>query len=637
VLERALAKDPAERYPTMGELAAALEVAAAGVSGVRLTRPPSSISSAPTVDASSRPAPEAMPTMDALETADVPPPPPPAPRERRLRRFVAKAGAVLATLGMAGALWLGTRPRVVPLEAEEGLAAGTANVEARAAFRSGLAFWRDGNNERAQAEWERATALDPGYGAAHLWLAADLAQEDLLKARRAFEGATAARHRLQGGNQALYTALVPCIQEEPPDRATCMRRLEDAAAANPEVTYLRAWLTWIRLDTVGPTPETLADMELALTLPPGFGRLLAGKGLTLAYLGRFDEAMAVLDRCPSGTACMEYQRAVMIQEGRCQALSGLGRRWVARDAQSMGAYQALAAAAQAGGQPEEAVHELVVQADLRAPRDVRPLQALLHRSAEAVLRGDFAEVRRVLEEASPVVAPRPDRHAHVLVGQVAIELARETGDMEEARRAADGLLRRLGSWLSDARADDVSISRELEPYLLDVLVETGGMTAAERAERLRRWEDAWRLRSMPAYHPYLWLQGRGGLVRDEPSAREALATLPPGGVPPLYALFYRPDEGLGRMYLLTGDPRRALPYLRRAAEGCSALEDAWTYVRASIPLGQALEATGDREGACRAYQRVVSRWGKATPRSVSAARARELSAKLGCGGEGRAP
>jgi hypothetical protein len=58
------------------------------------------------------------------------------------------------------------------------------------------------------------------------------------------------------------------------------------------------------------------------------------------------------------------------------------------------------------------------------------------------------------------------------------------------------------------------------------------------------------------------------------------------------------------------------------------MADPMTWMSAQLELGQALEAKGDRPGARAAYERVLERWGKAKPRSLTAERARARQAGL---------
>ena len=122
VLRRCLAKSPAERWPSAGAFAAALEEASEGVSMP-------SLESLPTLETPSELLPEggAAPEPVAPETRTIPPdiaPPPPAPPATgRFLLWAAAAAAVvgvLAVLGVAGALLLsglwpsGSAPAVAP-------------------------------------------------------------------------------------------------------------------------------------------------------------------------------------------------------------------------------------------------------------------------------------------------------------------------------------------------------------------------------------------------------------------------------------------------------------------------------------------------------------------------------------------
>jgi serine/threonine-protein kinase len=54
------------------------------------------------------------------------------------------------------------------------------------------------------------------------------------------------------------------------------------------------------------------------------------------------------------------------------------------------------------------------------------------------------------------------------------------------------------------------------------------------------------------------------------------------------------------------------------------------HTRALAHLGMAREATGDKDGACRAYASVLARWGSAKPRSVTADEVRAKARALDC-------
>ena len=107
VLRRCLAKSPADRWPSAGAFAAALEAASEGVSMP-------SLESLPTLETPSELEPEvAAPEIAAPQTRTIPPDPAPPPQQQpatgRFLLWAAAAAAVvgvLAVLGLAGALLL---------------------------------------------------------------------------------------------------------------------------------------------------------------------------------------------------------------------------------------------------------------------------------------------------------------------------------------------------------------------------------------------------------------------------------------------------------------------------------------------------------------------------------------------------
>ena len=554
------------------------------------------------------------------------------------RRFrpPAEPVATAQTPGPAGTAAASTIATSAPGPSQDELdelAAGTTNAEARAAFLAGQQAFHDGDVNGAQRAFDRARTLDPGYGSAHLW-ASEAGLNELIGARAAFEKAGAARASLSAFNLALLSALRPCTPKEPPDPAACVASLEQAVHAAPGTAYL-----WYRLGaaqylTSGASPETLADMDHALAIDPAFVLPLAIKAEALGYLGRFDEALAAFERClelaPTAGQCSQGRMWVHAQRGDCTAVDSDARRWRAVAAEEPNVYFWLAEAALARRAAPETVQDLVAQLAARLPTSV-PSASPIYAAKSAILRGDFDGARQALAKAEPLVAPLPDQETHYVLRWLQVDLALETGDQAEAVRVAQDTLRRKDSWLPNPRNEDFAIGADLEPYFIHVLREYGKLSAQEASERREAWLRAWAARAIPFSQRYLWLHAHAALVDDEDDAREALATLPQGGIPPFYPLSYPPpDAGLGKMYLLLGRASEALPYLRRAAEGCNGLEGPLTFVRAAIPLGQALEKTDDRAGACRAYQSVLDRWGKAKPRSVTAEEARRRSKSLGC-------
>src|SRR6185295_3195696 len=99
----------------------------------------------------------------------------------------------------------------------------------------------------------------------------------------------------------------------------------------------------------------------------------------------------------------------------------------------------------------------------------------------------------------------------------------------------------------------------------------------------------------------------------------------PPFVPKTFGVAY-----VGHTRFLAGRVDEALPLLDKGASSCQELELPWAHARAQLWAGQAREAKGDLDGACRAYAGVLERWGNAKPRSITADEARARISALHC-------
>jgi serine/threonine-protein kinase len=203
-------------------------------------------------------------------------------------------------------------------------------------------------------------------------------------------------------------------------------------------------------------------------------------------------------------------------------------------------------------------------------------------------------------------------------------LYEEEGQDEKALAVAEDYLRRRRAWMHD----HPSFMREYAIVL------------AHRQHRLgdaefRSTRDAWLAedRKFALRDDWLWSAHYAVPARTEGEAKEALAALGESKTSRKPGLFLAEDAIYGRVHLLAGDPRAALPWLGSATTGCGhtpehtldlgAAIKALVQVQSFLWLGLALEETGDKAGSCAAFQHVLDRWGNAKPRSTSAEEARK--------------
>jgi hypothetical protein len=196
-----------------------------------------------------------------------------------------------------------------------------------------------------------------------------------------------------------------------------------------------------------------------------------------------------------------------------------------------------------------------------------------------------------------------------------------------ARRSSRGASPRAARRGARPGGADAGIDDSLR--LIRVALRGGALSSAEFEARRTTWLAAQR-RSV-AQPGLAWVYGYAATAATREEAEAALAVLP--DFAPLSSFTYYagiPDAETGNAYLLAGRAEEAVPYLVRAVAHCAAFRHPFVQLRASMQLGLALEHTRDLRGACDAYRRIVARWGKAQPRSLSATRASARMTALAC-------
>jgi tetratricopeptide (TPR) repeat protein len=244
----------------------------------------------------------------------------------------------------------------------------------------------------------------------------------------------------------------------------------------------------------------------------------------------------------------------------------------------------------------------------------------LDRANLDIVMGNFQEAERETLAARDIVASDGEALTHSRLALQLMEIYSETSRPKEASRVADDYLKRKDGWIRSHRSEENSISMYWAMF---------------RAKHISREafldkRDTWARAHASDATPISALSSYACGVETADEAREALALFP-NIKPPLVLM--EKDYGiamLGKLYTLAGRASEAVPLLERTVKSCYALMAPLVHTRATYHLGLALEASGDREGACGAYASVLERWGNARPASVTAAKAREHSRHLRC-------
>jgi serine/threonine protein kinase/tetratricopeptide (TPR) repeat protein len=646
---KALAKTPANRFASMGEIVGALEpfvspasvnlrAAAADSTTSTIPPPPSSASRRAAVDIPTAP-------RTAMSAA-MPSPPPPAataatPTARAWTRWVG-LGIGGATVAVVAILLRGSFARPPPPPAavvspDAGSIAATtrgprsSSPQALAAYGAAAQAYRDGATG-AIRELEHAVELDPTFAAAYLRIAVVQIVDAPSDARQAYARATEFRSSLDERDQAFLEAAEPWLRQ-PSDSAEYVRRLRALLGRYPGDSEFLMELG-ATLMFVADYRPALEALDAGLASDPSFARLWWYKGQTQAYLGDLAGAAASLDRClalaPSATNCLWNRAAIDEVEGACTQEETDARRWLGIDRKDPLAYDALAEALYAEGRPVEAVQEVLRQKWSELDDAERAQTTLDDETRLDLLAGDFASAETHARQLQSAVESDKNQSVHARPAGALVEAYSESGQTDKAAAVADDFLKRRDAWLPDPIVEDFAIANDVTVLMLEAEARGGRLTAAQLAAEREAWTTRQLAVISAGHRGYLWVHGYAAHAASPTAATEALGALGRFEPLPPFAPKTIADGALGHAYLLAGRVDDALPMLTRATRTCLAVEQPIAHTRAEFELGTALEAKGDHAGACAAYAAVLARWGHAKPRSVTADNARSRARALAC-------
>lgn len=626
VVHTALAKAPERRLPSMGEVAS--ELAAHG--GQRSTRP-TSWSGAQAVIDGQRHEPAAFAettrvptTQDASARAPEVPP--------RSRRKMAIGLGISVVLAFVAALVVSRRPRPARPLPERALC---AVPEAHAELKAARVHLRDGAESEAVRELRRAVELDDECGAAHLELALRLAPHDPQEGLRHYRSAFHTRERLTGRDLAVLDASEPFVRARP-DLAEWETRLTGAVYQHPKDAELRVWLGTARarqLDLEGAK----AAFEAATRLDVGYAPAWAGLASVEHRLGDRTAALgavaACLERSPVASVCLGTRYELRATAGECSQARDDAMAWTGLDPSSPDPQRALAAALFAVDAPRPAVEAALLRRWTLLPPPERHLETL-DRLDLAIVDGRFGEGLALADTLERALPPDADLTEHAAVAMTRVTLLTETGDPKGAGGVAKSFRDRMLAYAPNRLAPDPSIGF-IEPMF------RAGILSSADLERLRATWQADEIVRTRATDPGVLSQQRarlawlrwalvyGSFAETREEAVAAKALMPTISEPPLAQRSLRFDFAAGKVLALSGDTSHAVDHLRRVTDACFGLSEPQLRVRAHYYLGLAMEGSGDKAGAAKAYRFVVTQWGDARPRSVTAEKAKARLSAMG--------
>lgn len=526
------------------------------------------------------------------------------------------SGLAIGAFALAGGLWTG---RSRAHERSEVSKQEDIKPEALAAFEGGVQLWMDAATEPAREKFGEAAAQAPGFAAAHLLFAAISEWIDP-EARVHLAEAQSLRSRLDPVQTAVLDALSP-LTAEPPDTDATSHRLDDVVARYPADQL--AWLALAAHDLRAQRIEHLR------TILPHIDGILSLWLRARAELMSDDveEARTALRGCVAQSAqatdCMIWLAILESNEGNCDASANAARSLIAARPFSSVGYGLLARAEFGRSLRTEAVRAILVEKWARIPEDRRSWHKQRDEFFLAVLAGRFDDAYAAEALWERAATSSVDAELRGLPFVYRIDLDLELGQPAKAEVAAREFADSSAGWLRNGFFDlPTEVTRTL--YLAEAI------TRPEFQSRRKENEAGLLKRTGYLAQPGVrWFEAYVQTAKDAEDAREALQHAPsPLRVVDAVARDVGVDEEMGRVYLMAGRAKDALPLLERASRSCSYFK-AIEYGHARLLYAEALEATGRVRDACLAYRRLLDLWGR-DRRSISAGTARSRIRQLKC-------
>jgi len=459
-------------------------------------------------------------------------------------------------------------------------------------------------------------------------------QRDRLREASRFRNALSTRDRL------VLDSFAAMIVEDTPRHDEALRILDRAIQQYPmdaELHLLWALQKLYLARSRDDFEPVFGALRKAAAIDPAYTDAWELQGRMLQNLGRFDEARGLLERCleasPWAVDCMGSQMYLFQRIGQCTDASAIAKRAASWNSEESDPYKLLAETVAATEAPKAAVEEVLEKRWSHLPPEVRDAERLLDSARLEAWAGHFDAAADFAQRYEQLYLPSSAaREAHLELAELSAQLLFEMGDEARGSLVAEQALVRQDAWLLDSQRPAVN-SAPMEAWLLAAAVRGGQRTAAQWRTSAQAWEHA---NEAVLNASERWVMKWGPAVDARLSPAEALAEMPsaelrdaprPYLVPWRIGMF---DAYVGRIFLQAGDIERALPLLEAGARGCKGYLSPLVRVHAHLWLGMAKEKLGDTTGACTAYGFVVDRWGKATPRSVSAIEAEKRRRALAC-------
>jgi len=542
----------------------------------------------------------------------------------RGRALWLRGGAAgLAAAGVIAAALFASRllvSRVQHAAADAGPQATPSTAEESAAYQS----WRDAAKSLSVAHAAKAVAANPTLARVYLLRAIEeyysnaTSQESL---QRAWEY----QSQLSERERAVLGAYQPAVAVVP-DIASAAQRLTAVYAQYPDYDLAAYSLAAVQI-RLSKFVEAEAAMATYLrrndAFPAGWSILGTARVLRDDVEGARDAYHTCLKLSPAATSCLADLALLDESEGSCEEAESLSRTWLAVEPNSARCFRSLARTVFQRGGSLEAASEILDRGLLVTDPSEREYYRVKRDLSLAVLRGDFDAAHGIAVTAEDTLQKVTNEDFREDVAQFSMRIELELGHI----RVVDGMADAFGAH-RDAWNKNDFFDYHIIPARMKYLAGTMSRDAF-RTER-DTWLAAQETASGAEFPGYRWLMAYADAVVTDADGIEAIEALP-RYLPHVNRLDREADmdTSIGHAYLRAGRLDEARPFLERATHTCYTLDLPLSQTIAHLYLGELMERTGDRAGACAAYAVVLSRWGNARE-SRSAESARGRFERLAC-------
>lgn len=509
----------------------------------------------------------------------------------------------------------------------------SSNPTAVLEYRRGMQNIRDARWTAAAIAFQHARQADPGMAIAHLRFAIIQFSFDVTSARDAYRNALGLRTTMTERDQGFMHALEPVILREASDYSEASRRMEALVARYPldaELLFWQSRLTYHHSWSADALQRVIELDTRCVELDPQYADCWQTKAGALLASGKQEEAAKALGECmtvsENAVDCILDKIEIESHLGHCDEVVQLAQRLKTKDPVALHAWTVLAEALYLQGASEAVVRTAFDEAQRRARELGREYDSHQAKLMFLVDTGDFeAAAEQANFMAHKLTSPSVEAETGLFMIRSALYL--EMGRLKQAAAVADEF------FVAQAFHPNTSKKIQINPTMLmhSIRLQAGKINAGEYRKLRTEWIEK-QPRGTDFDRAIVWLAGYATPATTVELANEALQNIPPEMREKTQdnGRFSKPFVSFrGRALILAGQHAEAIPYLETATCLCTTDEISLSLTQTTALLGMAREATGDKPGACEAYQRVLSRWGK-SKQSVTAKDAGKRAKKLGC-------